>query len=263
MTLTADVGIIGGSGVYDPDMFEKEGEASMHTPYGRTSDHIDVGTFQGVKVAFLPRHGRGHEYPPHKVPYRANIWALNELGVKAIVSPCAVGSLKEELPPGQLVIPDQFIDYTKNRDYTFYDDGRTYHVSLADPFCPDLRNIFIEEAQKLGIPVAPDGSYVCIEGPRFSTRAESKMFRQFDASIIGMTAVPECQLARELEICYISLATVTDYDCWAEKPVDAQEVLQVMKNNLENIKKLLSAGISRIPKERGCICKDALKYAKV
>ena len=260
--MSADVGIIGGSGVYDPELFEKQGEVSLHTPYGRTSDHLDVGRLKGVKVAFLARHGKGHEYPPHKVNYRANIWALKELGVKTIISSCAVGSLKEELPPGSLVIPDQYIDFTKTREYTFFDDGRTHHVSLADPFCPTLSGIFASELKKLDIPSADKGTYVCVEGPRFSTRAESRMFRQY-ADIIGMTVVPECQLAREMEICYVCLATVTDYDVWAEKPVELNDIIQVMKRNLENIKSLIETCLPSIPDKRDCECREALRFAKV
>lgn len=262
MTLSADVGIIGGSGVYDPELFDKLGEVSLHTPYGRTSDHIDVGVLKGVKVAFLARHGKGHEYPPHKVNYRANIWAMKKLGVSSIIATAAVGSLKSELPPGTLVLPDQFIDFTKLRDYTFFDEGRTHHVSLADPFCASLRGVFQAEASKLGLPFAAQGTYVCIEGPRFSTRAESHMFRHF-ADIIGMTLVPECQLAREQEVCYVGLASVTDFDVWAEKPVDVKEILEVMHQNLIHIKDLIQVSLPQIPQHRDCDCQEALRYAKV
>jgi len=262
MTLSADVGIIGGSGVYDPDLFEKQGEASLHTPYGRTSDHIDVGLMEGVKVAFLARHGKGHEYPPHTVNYRANIHAMKQLGVTAIIATAAVGSLKAELPPGTLVIPDQYLDFTKQRKYTFFDEGRTHHVSLADPFCATLRELFIQEAGKAGLAFSDKGTYVCIEGPRFSTRAESHMFRQF-ADVIGMTLVPECQLAREMEICYVGLAAVTDFDVWADKPVDVTEILQVMKKNLDHLKVLIRSSLLLIPSHRDCVCQEALRYAKV
>jgi len=262
MTLSADVGIIGGSGVYDPELFEKQGEASLHTPYGRTSDHIDVGVLEGVKVAFLARHGKGHEYPPHTVNYRANIWAMKELGISSIIATAAVGSLKDELPPGTLVLPDQYIDFTKLRHYTYFDEGRTHHVSMADPFCATLRQVLQEEAGKLDFPFASKGTYVCIEGPRFSTRAESRMFRQF-ADIIGMTLVPECQLARELEMCYGGLAAVTDFDVWAEKPVDIKEIMEVMARNLTHIKDLIQASLPKIPDHRDCECPEALKFAKV
>lgn len=262
MTLSADIGIIGGSGVYDPELFVKQGEASLHTPYGRTSDHIDVGVLKEVKVAFLARHGKGHEYPPHTVNYRANVWAMKQLGVSAIIATAAVGSLKMELPPGTLVLPDQYIDFTKLRKYTYFDEGRTYHVSLADPFCPSLRQVFQGEAEKMDFPFTPNGTYVCVEGPRFSTRAESHMFRQF-ADIIGMTLVPECQLAREQEICYMGLAAVTDFDVWADKPVALKEILEVMGRNLDHIKELIQASLPRIQQHRDCQCQEALKYAKV
>lgn len=264
MSLTADIGIIGGSGVYDPKLFEKEGTYHEMTPYGKTSAPIDVGLLKGVKVAFLARHGKHHEYPPHTVNYRANIYALKQLGVKAIIATAAVGSLKAELPPGKLVIADQFIDFTKLRHYTFFDEGHTHHVSLADPFCESLRQVFIQQAEAAELDFASQGTYVCIEGPRFSTRAESHMFRQF-ADIIGMTLVPECQLAREMEICYVGLASVTDFDVWADKPVDVQEVLAVMKQNLENLKLLIQNCLSEIPapESRSCGCQEALKFAKV
>jgi len=186
--MKARIGIIGGTGVYDPEMFELRETVRPFTPYGPPSDDIQIGTIQGVDVAFLPRHGRGHVHPPHKVNYRANIWALKELGVDRIISPCAVGSLQEEFEPGQIVIVDQFVDMTKNRAYTFYDGPKTVHISLADPFCPELASIFAKEAKRAKVPVHNGGTYVCIEGPRFSTRAESQMYRAF-ADIIGMTLV--------------------------------------------------------------------------
>ncbi|AMM53083.1 S-methyl-5'-thioadenosine phosphorylase [Pyrococcus kukulkanii] len=254
------IGIIGGSGVYG--VFEPKETVKVHTPYGRPSAPVEIGEIEGVEVAFIPRHGKYHEFPPHEVPYRANIWALKELGVERVIGINAVGSLKEEYKPGDIVIIDQFIDFTKKREYTFYNGPRVAHISMADPFCPELRRIFIETAKELGLPVHEKGTYICIEGPRFSTRAESRMFRQF-ADVIGMTLVPEVNLARELGMCYVNISTVTDYDVWAEKPVDAQEVLRVMKENEEKVQRLLRKAIPKIPEERKCGCADVLKTAFV
>jgi len=257
------IGIIGGTGVYDPEMFEIERTEVMSTPYGAPSAPIRIGRLKGTEVAFLSRHGDGHVYPPHKVNYRANIWALKQLGVQRIVSPCAVGSLKEDLPPGELVIVDQFIDMTKTRDYTFYDGAKTVHIGIADPFCPEMNGIFADEAAKLKLPFHQGGTYMCIEGPRFSTRAESYMYRQF-ADVIGMTVVPECQLAREMDMCYASLATVTDYDVWSEEVVDIATVLRVMEENIGKVRRLLEAALPKIPAaRRKCACPRTLKDAGV
>ena len=261
MTTKANIGIIGGTGVYDPELFELKETLKLSTPYGAPSDEIQIGQMDNVPIAFLSRHGRGHIYPPHKVNYRANLWAMKQCGVERIISPCAVGSLQEDFEPGQIVIVDQFIDFTKRRDYTFFDGAKTVHISTADPFCDELRNIFIAEAKKQKIPIHNRGTYVCVEGPRFSTRAESQMFRAF-ADIIGMTLVPECQLARELEMCYVSLAMITDYDVWAERPVDVETILKTMAENMDRIKGLITSAIPKIPGQRKkCECPDALKAA--
>lgn len=261
--MRAEIGIIGGSGLYDPGLFKEAKTIKIYTPYGPPSDEITVGEFKGRKVAFLPRHGKGHVIPPHMINYRANIWAFKALGVERIVAVSAVGSLREDYKPGDFVIPDQFIDFTKNRIYTFFDGRLVAHVSMADPFCPELREVAITTAKDLGIPVHEKGTYVCIEGPRFSTRAESRLYKSWGADIIGMTLVPEVNLAREAQICYVTIAMITDYDVWAEKPVTAEEVVRVMKENVEKAKKLLYELIPRIPKERKCPCKDALKEALV
>jgi len=253
------IGIIGGSGIYDPDTFETVRTVYPETKFGMPSDEITIGRIAGVEIAFLPRHGSEHQHPPHAVPYRANIQALKDLGVEMIISPCAVGSLKEEYRPGDLVIVDQFIDLTKNRSYTFF-DSKTVHISIADPFCPVLSDIFSKAADEMKIRYHKEGTYICIEGPRFSTKAESKMFRNF-ADIIGMTVVPECQLAREMGMCYCSLATVTDYDVWKDEPVDIKMVLKTMSECLSKIKELLERGLPRIPKKRRCDCSDAPKDA--
>ena len=261
--MEAEIGIIGGSGIYSPDFIKDVKEVKVYTPFGEPSDFILVGHVEDRKVAFIPRHGRGHRIPPHMINYRANIWALKELGVKRILAPSAVGSLQEEIKPGDFVIPDQFIDMTKRRSYTFYDGGKVAHVSLADPFCPELRKVLIEGCKALDLSHHEAGTYVCIEGPRFSTRAESALFRSWGAHIIGMTLVPEVNLAREAEICYVTIAMVTDYDVWAERPVTASEVAKTMAENVEKVRKLLEFVIPRIPEERKCPCKEALKDAVI
>ena len=256
----AEIGIIGGSGVYDPEFLRDSKEITVYTPFGQTSDLIIVGNFKNVEIAFIPRHGRGHVIPPHKINSRANIWALKELGVKRIIAPSAVGSLKEDIKPGDIVISNQFIDRT-NRVNTFYEGGKVCHISVADPFCPELLKIVRDTCVNLDFRFHTDATTICIEGPRFSTRAESRLFRSWGADIIGMTLVPECVLAREAETCYLSVATVTDYDVWAEKPVTWEEVVKTSKTNLVKTKKILEEMIPRIPKERNCNCENALKDA--
>ena len=246
------IAIIGGTGIYNPDSFETIKTVFPDTPYGKPSDEIMIGRIAGVEVAFLFRHGRSHQHPPSSVPYRANMWALKELGCEHVISACAVGSLQIEYAPGDLVVPDQFIDFTKKRDYSFF-DKKTVHISMPDPFCSYLSRIFKGAAEEMGIRHHIGGTYVCIEGPRFSTRAESKMFRQF-GDIIGMTLVPECQLARELGMCYCSLATVTDYDVWHEEDVSIEMVVKTMNECLAKVLKLLELGLPDIGKsDCGCI----------
>jgi 5'-methylthioadenosine phosphorylase len=257
----AEIGVIGGTGVYDPEMLEDRMEVKVHTPYGAPSDMITLGTIKGRRVAFLPRHGRGHVIPPHMINSRANIWALKELGVKQIVASSAVGSLREDYKPGEFVLTDQFIDRTKGRPDTFYDGGQVCHISSADPICPTLHDYFHKYAEKLKLPVHEKGTYVCIQGPRFSTRAESRLFRQWGCDIVGMTLYPEVVLAREAEICYVTVAMVTDYDVWAEKPVSAADVVETMQSNASNFKKLVMGALSGMPKERSCDCGDALKFS--
>jgi len=259
----AEIGVIGGSGLYDVEKFENVKEVKIYTPYGEPSDNIVVGDFKGRRIAFLARHGKGHRIPPHMINYRANIWALKSLGVKRVISVSAVGSLREEYKPGDFVVPDQFIDFTKNRVYSFFDGHVVAHVSMADPFCPELRSVVIESARSLNIRVHDKGTYVCIEGPRFSTRAESKLYRSWGADIIGMTLVPEVNLAREAELCYVTIAMITDYDVWAEKPVTADEVLRTMRENVEKAKKLLYDVIPKVPLERKCSCGEALREALI
>lgn len=254
------IGIIGGSGIYDPEKFEHIETVFPDTEFGKPSDEILIGKLNGVEVAFLPRHGKSHQHPPHKVPYKANIKAMKDLGVEMIISPCAVGSLKSKYKPGDIVIADQFIDFTKGRDYTFFDE-RTVHIAIPEPFCEDLRNIFSDVAHEMGLRYHEHGTYVCIEGPRFSTRAESHFFREY-ADIIGMTLVPECQLAREMGMCYCSLATVTDFDAWKKETVDINMVLAKMKESLNNIMRMLEEGLPRIA-TRTCGCEKPAKDAGV
>jgi len=258
----AFIGIIGGTGVYDPRIFKNITERKVYTPYGDASDLLQVGELGGRRVAFLPRHGRGHRIPPHTINYRANIWALREVGVKAILAPAAVGSLQEELEPGDFVFVDQFIDRTRGRKDTFYEGGQVCHVSSADPVCPDLHELLVERAEALNLKFHATGTYVCIQGPRFSTRAESNLFRSWGASVIGMTMYPEVILAREAQICYATIAMVTDYDCWMTgRTVDNREVLLTMERNIDKVRRLLADVIPRISEERTCPCGSALEGA--
>ena len=257
-----EIGIFGGTGIYDSGLLIDSEEIDIDTPYGKPSDSITIGTFKGRKIAFLPRHGKKHRIPPHMINFRANIWAFKELGVKRIIAPSAVGSLKEEIEPGHFALPTQFLDFTKSRKGSFSEDGRVIHISVADPFCPEIQNAVLKAAGNENIDFHKNCTYVCIEGPRFSTKAESKFFRTTGADIIGMTLVPECQLAREAQMCYASISTVTDYDVWAEKPVTAKEVLETLSKNVERTKKLLTVLIEEIPQTRGCSCEKALSEAE-
>jgi len=258
----AEIGIFGGTGIYDPGLLQNVNEISIDTPFGKPSDSITIGTFNDRKVAFMPRHGKKHTIPPHMINYKANIWAFKELGVKRIIAPSAVGSLKEKIKPGHFALPSQFLDFTKSRNGSFSENGRVIHISVADPFCSELQDVILKVVKNLDITLHKDCTYVCIEGPRFSTKAESKFFRSTGADIIGMTLVPECQLAREAQICYASISTITDYDVWAEKPVTAKEVLETLSKNVELTKKLLTLLIDKIPKVRGCSCEKALTEAE-
>ena len=258
-----EIGIIGGSGTSDPRILEDVKKVKVYTPFGQTSSLISVGYHKGRKVAFIPRHGLKHQIPPHRIPFRANIWALKELGVKRIISPSAVGSLREDYKPMEFVLVDQFIDRTKWRGDTFYEGGQVCHVSAADPFCLELREVFLKTMKEIKNPVHEAGTYICIQGPRFSTRAESKLFRSWGVDVIGMTLYPEVVLAREAEICYASIALITDYDVWAEKPVSTSEILATMSKNVENFEKLVTEAIPRILKVRKCPCKEALTDALV
>ena len=262
------IGIIGGSGLYDMEGTDGIEEIVVDTPFGAPSDAVRCGTLDGQPVCFLARHGRGHVVNPTEINYRANIWALKSLGVDFILSVSAVGSMREEIEPGHLVMVDQFIDRTKGvRKATFFDEGIVGHVGFADPVCPELRQIVVEEAHRLDIPHHDGGTYVCIEGPQFSTRAESRLYRSWDGvSVIGMTNVTEAKLAREAEIAYTTIAMATDYDVWhdSEEDVTVEGVLETMRNNVVKAKRLLRAAVPRIASElRGQVlaAQNVLKFA--
>jgi 5'-methylthioadenosine phosphorylase len=259
----ANIGIIGGSGLYEIEGLTDIEEVDVSTPFGEPSDRIVVGTLQGKRVAFLPRHGRGHRILPGEVNARANVYALKSLGVERIISVSACGSMKEAIAPLDIVIPDQIIDRTKGRDSTFFGHGLAVHISFAEPFCPELGDILYAAAKKVGAKVHKGGTYVCIEGPRFSSKAESKMHRLWDVEIIGMTAMPEAVLAREAEICYATIAMSTDYDVWheTEAPVTAEMVVQNLLRNVETAKSILREALPLIGPERDCECATALSVA--
>lgn len=259
--MQAEIGIIGGTGLYDPKLLTKAKEVKMHTPYGPPSDAITVGEIEGRRVAFLPRHSRKHTIRPTDVNSRANIFAFKKLGIQRILAPSTVGSLREEFKPGDLVLIDQFIDRTTRREESFYTKKKVCHISVAEPMCQELRQSLKEAAHALKLNVHESGTYVCIEGPRFSTKAESKMFRAWGADVVGMTLVPECVLAREAEICYATLATVTDYDVWKEEPVSVEKVVKTMRANVEKVKRLIAEAVVHIPTERHCECRNALSKA--
>jgi len=259
----AKIGVIGGSGLYNMEGLSGIEEVNITTPFGKPSDAIITGELEGIRVAFLPRHGKGHQISPSNLPVKANIYALKSLGVERIISVSAVGSLKEEIQPLDLVIPDQLIDQTKDRDNTFFTSGIVGHISFAEPFCPALTQILFEAATKAGAKVHKGGIYLVIEGPQFSTNAESQLYRSWGADVIGMTALPEAKLAREAEICYATLAIVTDYDCWrpSYEIVSAKMILPNLQKGVDVAKEILRLTIPRIPQKRECACATALKDA--
>jgi len=259
----AKIGIIGGSGLYKMEGMTEVEKARVATPFGEPSDAIILGKLEGVKVAFLPRHGEGHRISPSELPAKANIYALKSLGVERIISVGAVGSLKEEIEPLDVVIPDQLIDRTRGRDSTFFADGIVVHVSLAEPFCPVLSQISFEVAIKVGAKVHKGGTYLVMEGPQLSTKAESQLYRSWGAGVIGMTALPEAKLAREAEICYATLAFVTDYDCWhpTYESVTTEMILTNLQKGIDTVKRILKLLLPSIPQKRDCACANALKYA--
>jgi 5'-methylthioadenosine phosphorylase len=257
------LGVIGGSGLYHFKGLEEIQTLEMDTPFGKPSSPIILGRLAGKKVAFLARHGIGHVFLPSEVNYRANIFALKMLGVEKVVSISACGSLREDLSPGQIVIPDQLVDFTKNRTYTFFGEGLVAHVGVADPYCPALRQSLFESVQSAGGIVHAKGTYLTIEGPRFSTRAESNLYRQWGMSIIGMTAIPEAFLAREAEMCYATMAHVTDYDVWhtSESPVTVEMVIKILNQNTEIAQKSIVHLMESLPGQSSCDCNQSLSDA--
>ena len=261
----ARIGVIGGSGLYQMDGLEVEETRAISTPFGEPSAPLVLGRFNGKSVAFLARHGRNHQISPSEVNYRANIFALKLMGVERVIAVSACGSLREDYAPGHVVVPDQLLDFTKLRPRTFFEGGIVAHVSVADPFCPVVSQALVESVTAAGGKVHPRGSFLTIEGPRFSTRAESNTFRSWGVAIIGMTSSPEAFLAREAEMCYAVLAHVTDYDVWhrSEAPVTVEMVIRTLQANTRLAEQALADTVVRLPAERDCSCKDALKDALI
>ena len=259
----AKIGIIGGSGLYDIEGMTGIEEIELTTPFGKPSDAILLGNLEGMRVAFLPRHGKGHRISPSQLPAKANIYALKSLGVERIISVSAVGSLSEGIKPLDLVIPDQLIDRTQGRDSTFFARGIVVHVAFAEPFCPVLSQILFEAATEAGAKVHKGGTFLAMEGPQFSTKAESRLYRAWGADIIAMTALPEAKLAREAEQCYATLALVTDYDCWHSgyELVSTEMILTNIRKGVDIAKRVLKLAIPLVPQRRDCECATALKGA--
>jgi len=258
------IGVIGGSGLYEMEGLRDVRNVAVETPFGAPSDEYITGVLDGVRMVFLPRHGKGHRLLPSEVNYRANIYGMKKLGVTRIISVSAVGSMKEEIAPGHIVIPDQFIDRTNaTRANTFFGNGVVAHVQFADPVCPDLSGWLYEAATAAGATVHRGGTYICMEGPAFSTRAESNLYRSFGVSVIGMTNIPEAKLAREAEICYGVIALSTDYDCWHEShdDVSVDAILAIIRQNVAMSKSIIGHAVKRIAPERPCPCASALTYA--
>ncbi len=261
--MQAEIGIIGGTGLYDPKLLKGIREVEVNTPYGAPSDLFTIGELAGRRVAFLARHGRQHTIRPTSVNNRANMYAFKKLGVQRVLAVSTVGSLKEEFKPGELAFVDQFIDRTTKREQSFYIKDKVCHISVADPMCPETRKTLIATAKKARIEIHSTGTYVCIEGPRFSTRAESRLFQLWGADVVGMTLVPECVLAREAELCYATTAMITDYDCWKDHAVTTEDIVTTMRTNVEKVKRILVDTVAALPKERRCNCKEAMKNACV
>jgi len=257
------IGIIGGSGLYAMDGLTDVREVEVETPFGAPSDVVVAGRLGGTQLLFLPRHGRGHRLLPSELPFRANIWALKHLGAERVIAVSAVGSLREEIAPGHLVVPDQFVDRTFGRIATFFGNGIVAHVAFGDPVCPVLSRALVDGARRLGATVHAGGTYVCMEGPQFSTRAESELYRSWGASIIGMTNLQEAKLAREAELCFATLALATDYDCWKQDAheVAIADVLAVLQANVALAKRVIHDVVPALPTEPGCGCGRALEDA--
>jgi 5'-methylthioadenosine phosphorylase len=265
MAENALFGVIGGSGLYSMPDLEVVDELEVSTPFGPPSDSYVIGELKGRRVVFLPRHGRRHTLLPTELNFRANIYGFKKLGVERIVSVSAVGSMKEQIAPLHIVMPDQFIDRTRGRVETFFGDGAVAHVSLADPVCPELHGALVGAAESCGATVWREGTYVCIEGPTFSTRAESELYRSWGVSVIGMTNLPEAKLAREAEICYATCALVTDYDCWheTEEAVSGEMVLENLRKNVQTAHRIISSLVPLLGEERACQCGQALRHSLV
>jgi 5'-methylthioadenosine phosphorylase len=261
----ADIGIIGGSGLYDIEGLRRVKEVSVKTPFGAPSDTVVLGELDGTRIAFLSRHGRGHRINPSEINYRANIFALKSLGVRRIISVSAVGSMKESIKPGDVVLPDQFIDLTKRRVSTFFEGGIVAHVAFGDPVCPSLGAVLLDATRAVGATVHQGGVYLCIEGPQFSTKGESLLYRQWGVSVIGMTNLPEAKLAREAELCYATVALATDYDCWheTEEAVTVESILATLRQNVSLAKRLLRTAIPMVANGKACICQRALQNAVI
>jgi 5'-methylthioadenosine phosphorylase len=261
----AEVGIIGGSGLYQMDSLKGRREVRLRTPYGRPSDAFILGKWEGTSVVFLARHGRGHRLLPAEINFRANIWGMKELGVSRIISVSAVGSMKEKLKPGHVVVPDQFFDHTRRRESTFFGSGLVGHVSLAQPVCPSLAQVLLQAGRGTGAVIHEGGVYLCIEGPQFSSLGESLIYRQWGVDVIGMTNVTEAKLAREAEICYATLALVTDYDCWHQEmeSVTVEGVLEILHKNVALSQNIIRNAIPKISDVRDCQCATALQNAVI
>ncbi len=262
----AKIGIIGGSGLYDIEGIENIENVKLDTPFGSPSGEFTLGRLKGREVVFLPRHGKGHKILPSELNYRANIYGMKKLGVERIISVSAVGSLKEEIKPQDFLLPDQFVDRTNQaRRTTFFGQGIVAHIGFAEPVCPTLRKKLFQSAKELGLNIHPKGAYLNMEGPAFSTRAESHLYKSWGMDVIGMTNMPEARLCREAQICYVSLTMVTDYDCWhtEEETVSADLIIQNMRKNVQNAKRLIKLAVTNIPEMRDCLCAQALKDAIV
>ncbi|HEY6084543.1 MAG TPA: S-methyl-5'-thioadenosine phosphorylase [Nitrospira sp.] len=257
------VGIIGGSGLYDIEGLQAVREVLVRTPFGVPSDAIVLGDLEGVRIAFLSRHGKGHTFSPSEINYRANVYALKSLGVRRIISVSAVGSMKETIKPGDVVLPDQFIDLTKRRASTFFEGGAVAHVTFGEPVCVSLASQLLAAGRSIGASIHEGGTYVCIEGPQFSTKAESRLYRQWGVSVIGMTNLPEAKLAREAELCYATMALATDYDCWheTEETVTVGAILATLRQNVALAKRLLRASLKTVGSVEDCACQRALQTA--
>jgi 5'-methylthioadenosine phosphorylase len=261
--LKAEIGIIGGSGLYSMPGFEAQQEAAIDTPFGWPSDNYVLGTLAGRHVAFLARHGSGHRLLPSELNFRANIYGMKSLGVERIISLSAVGSLKEEHKPQEFVIPDQFFDRTRGRISTFFGEGLVAHISFADPVCPELSQVVANACRAAGVAAKKGGTYLCMEGPAFSTKAESNVYRSWGMDVIGMTNLQEAKLAREAEICYVTVAMVTDYDCWHPEhdAVTVNDIIANLIKNAENACRVVAEAVAEIPVGRGCKCGSALSHA--